>query len=137
VQPGDRVVYTVWFTNTGSVNILQARISDAIPNDTTYLPGSASSNGTLTMPIGDPLVSVMDPLTPGQVFTLTFTVIVNQAPQAAQIVNLAVVDALNIDPPDPSLILRVDAGVNGIPDIIGGALRKTSYLPVDPHALGD
>ncbi|HET7089512.1 MAG TPA: hypothetical protein VFL17_12760 [Anaerolineae bacterium] len=135
VQPGDRIVYTVWFTNTGAVDILQARISDVIPNDTTYLPGSASSNGSLT--IGNPLVSVMDPLTPGQVFTLTFTVIVNQTPQATQIVNLAIINALNIDPPDPSLILLVDTGGTAIPDIIGSAPRKTIYLPVRPPDLGD
>ena len=135
VQPRDRVVYTVWFTNTGPVDILQARISDAIPNDTTYLPGTASSNGSLT--IGNPLVSVKDPLTPGQVFTLTFTVIVNPAPQGPQIENCAVIDALNIDPPDPCLVLLVDLGSNGIPDIIGAAPRKIVYLPVRPRDLGD
>lgn len=135
VQPGDRVVYTVWFTNTGPVDILQARISDAIPNDTTYLPGSASSNGSLT--IGNPLVSVKDPLTPGQVFTLTFTVIVNQAPQAPQIENCAVIDALNVDPPDACLVLLVDLGSNAIPDIIGAAPRKIVYPPIRPRDLGD
>jgi len=133
VQPGDRVVYTVWLTNTGASSIVQARISDAIPNDTTYLPGSASSNGSLT--IGNPLVAVKNPLLRGEVFTLTFTVIVNQAPQDLRIVNLAVVDALNIDPPDPTLILLVDADGNGIPDIIEGASRI--YLPIVLRALGD
>ena len=133
VQPGDRVVYTVWLTNTGVSSIVQARISDAIPNDTTYLPGSASSNGSLT--IGNPLVSVKNPVVRGEVFTLTFTVIVNQAPQAMRIINLAVIDALNIDPPDPSLILLVDADGNGIPDIIEGASRI--YLPIVLRALGD
>ena len=137
VQPGDRVVYTVWFTNTGESRIVQARIRDAIPGDTMYLPGSASSNGSLTV---DPLVSVasvMDPLTPGEALTLTFAVIVNPTPQALQIVNLAEIDALNIDPPDPSVVLLVDSDGNGIPDIIEGAPRKRIYLPIVLRALGD
>jgi len=135
VQPGDRVVYTVWMTNTGQSDIWQSAITDTIPLDTTYVRGSASSNGSLFE--GDPLVASLDRLTPGQVFTLSFTVIVNQAPIGLEIVNIGVVQAANIDPPDPVLILMVDANGNGIPDIIEGALRHRVYLPVILRGFGD
>lgn len=135
VQPGDRVAYSVWFTNTGTVDVLQASIRDAIPGDTTYVPGSASSNGGLT--IGNPLVAVMDRLPPGQVFTLTFTVIVNQQPEGLEIINQAIIEAANIDPPDPTVVLLVDANRNGIPDIIESTPRYFFYLPVILQSSGD
>lgn len=134
VQPGDRVEYTVWVTNTGASDVLVTTISDTIPNDTTYVPGSAVSNGQLI--VGNPLVATMDRLGAGQVFTLTFTVIVDQMPVALEIVNLAMIDALNIDLPDPSLVLFVDANKNGIPDIMECTSRYCSYLPVVLRSSG-
>jgi uncharacterized repeat protein (TIGR01451 family) len=124
VQPGDRIVYTVLITNTGVVAAQQVTISDTIPNDTTYVPGSASSNGTLT--VGNPILAVMNPLQPGNVFTLSFTVIVNQNPVGLEIVNRAVIQAQGVDPPDPIVVLLVDANGNGIPDI----MEPRYYLPI-------
>ena len=128
VQPGDRIVYTVLITNTGPGAAQQVTISDTIPTDTTYVPGSASSNGTLT--VGNPLLAGMNPLQAGGVFTLSFTVIVNQNPVGFEIVNQAGIQAQGVDPPDPVVILLVDANGNGIPDIIENALRSRLYLPI-------
>ena len=135
VMPGDRVVYTVWMTNTGQSEILQASITDLIPSDMTYVPGSASTNGRLTP--GNPLGAFMDRVSPGQVLTLTFTVIVNQEPAQLEIVNTGVIQAANIDPPDPIVTLLLDADGNGIPDIIETAPKYRVYLPIIMQDFGD
>jgi hypothetical protein len=57
-------------------------------------------------------------------------VIVNQEPQALEIINLALAQAQNIDPLDPSVTLLVDADRDGIPDIIEQEQQKFIYLPI-------
>jgi uncharacterized repeat protein (TIGR01451 family) len=125
VQPGDRIVYTVLVTNTGVVQAPNLFITDTIPVDTVYLPGTASSNGTL-LSVGSTIVARMDPLLPGNVFSLTFTVILSQQPTLPEVFNQAIIIGQNGDPPDPSVVLLVDSDGDGIPDIM---LRKL-YLPI-------
>lgn len=122
VRPGDRIAYTVQVTNTGQINASAVTISDTIPTGTTYLPGTASSNGVLI--VGNPMIAVMDPLLPGQVLSLTFTVIVNQQPTGSLINNCAVISSLSADPPDPACVTYV------VNDIIIEVTDHRLYLPV-------
>ncbi|HJW84761.1 MAG TPA: hypothetical protein VJ754_10695, partial [Anaerolineae bacterium] len=136
VVPGDRVVYTVLVTNTGQADGVGLVISDTIPIDTTYVPNSAASNGTLVE--GNPIVASLDVLQPGQVLSLTFAIIVNQPPLGPLINNLAIVQAQNFDPPDPLVTLLVDSNGNGIPDIIENAPGyRRYYLPLIMRDFGD
>jgi uncharacterized repeat protein (TIGR01451 family) len=134
--PGDRVVYTVLVTDTGQADGVGLVIRDKIPDDTTYVPNSAASNGTLV--VGNPIVASMDVLQPGQVLSLTFAIIVNPPPLDPQIDNLAIVQAQNFDPPDPLLTLLVDSDGDGIPDIIENAPGYSRYyLPLIMRDFGD
>ena len=142
VRPGDRIKYTVLVTNTGQVDVLQTIITDTLPNDTTFVPGSASSNGQLI--VSDPttapitITATLNQLSPGGVFSLTFSVIVNQVPDGVRIVNEALIWALNVDPPDPPpVVLVVASNQNTITDIIGGAPRYPIYLPFILRDSGD
>jgi uncharacterized repeat protein (TIGR01451 family) len=136
-MPGDRVVYTVLVTNTGTIDIAGMTISDTIPVDTTYVPNSAATNGN-TLSISNTIVAGRDPLQPGQVFSLTFAVIVNPTPVGLEIDNLAIVRAPSIDPPDPFVRLLLDSNGNGIPDIIENAPGFTQfYLPIMLQDFGD
>jgi len=128
VMPGDRIQYTVLFTNTGQADILGAVISDTIPVDTAYLPGSASPGAQI---IGQDVVITRSQLSAGQVLPLTFTVVVNISPTGMTIDNLAVIWSQTIDPPDPFVQLLLDSNGNGIPDIIENAPGLYRYyLPV-------
>lgn len=127
VQPGDRIVYTVLITNSGQSDAREVVITDPIPLDTVFLPGTAQTNGQLTS-IGQTVAAVMDKLFPGDIFSLTFTVILRQNPDELEIVNEAIVLAQGSDPPDPSVLLWVDSDGNGIPDIMEVTLKY--YLPI-------
>lgn len=125
VLPGDRIAYTVLVTNTGTTPALNVFITDVIPVDTVYLPGSASTNGTL-LSVGPTVAARMNQLTSGNVFSLTFTVILSQQPTLPEVLNTARVIAQNGDPPDPTVVLLVDSDGDGIPDI----MLKKNYLPI-------
>jgi uncharacterized repeat protein (TIGR01451 family) len=45
--PGDTVTYAINFTSSGSVDALQVVVVDPVPNDTQYVPGSATGNGAV------------------------------------------------------------------------------------------
>lgn len=46
VKPGEVLEYTITFTNTGSETAKEVKITDLIPANTTYVPGSLKINGT-------------------------------------------------------------------------------------------
>ena len=50
-QPGEEIIYTVNYNNTGSEAAKDVKITDPIPAGTTYIPGSASEVGVLTFSI--------------------------------------------------------------------------------------
>ncbi len=126
VRPGDRIAYTILVTNTGSVNAQQVLISDTVPISTTVVFNTAATNGTWIIS-NTTFVAVMNPLTPGQVFSMTFTVqVVNQAPVGSHIVNCAIISAQGADPPDPPCVTHTVSG------IIAGAPGYFTrlYLPI-------
>ena len=130
VRPGDRIAYTILVTNTGQVDALGATISDTIPSGTLYVPDSAATNGD-SLTTGNPILAIMNRLMPSQVFSLTFTVLVGQQPVGTPIVNCAIIQAQNADPPDPPCVRHV------INVIIRSASGPSIYLPIILQTLGD
>lgn len=51
VQPGEEIIYTLTYANTGTEAAKDVTISDPIPAGTAYIPGSASETGDLTFSI--------------------------------------------------------------------------------------
>jgi uncharacterized repeat protein (TIGR01451 family) len=98
LYPGDEVLYTIYLTNSLSVEQTSVVITDAIPSGTTYVPGSAmSSQGTISGP--DPLVVHVGTLAARQVVTFTFRVLVNADALGQTIQNYAQADSDQQDPP--------------------------------------
>jgi len=51
VQPGEEIIYTLNYSNSGTEGAKDVVISDPIPEGTAYLPGSASEAGEVTFSI--------------------------------------------------------------------------------------
>ena len=51
VQPGEEIIYTLNYSNSGTEAAKDVVISDPIPEGTAYLPGSASEAGEVTFSI--------------------------------------------------------------------------------------
>jgi len=51
VQPGDEIIYTLSYVNSGTEAATDVVLSDPIPAGTAYIPGSASEIGDLTFSI--------------------------------------------------------------------------------------
>ena len=51
VQPGDEIIYTLSYVNSGNEAATDVKISDPIPAGTVYIPGSASEAAELTFSI--------------------------------------------------------------------------------------
>jgi uncharacterized repeat protein (TIGR01451 family) len=50
-QPGDEIIYTITYNNTGTEAATDVVVSDPIPEGTAYIPGSATEAGDLTFSI--------------------------------------------------------------------------------------
>lgn len=100
---GEIITYTITFTNVGNANADSITITDPIPNGTSYVVGSITSNVAFT---GTPLttITLTNSLAPGQSVTLSYNVRVttaipnpNPIPNTAT-VNYTFVPALGLNP---------------------------------------
>ncbi|MGG5462106.1 DUF7507 domain-containing protein [Clostridium sp. B9] len=106
---GDELTYTITFTPEGNVDAENVVITDTIPNDTTYVPGSINSNVAFT---GDPTsqINLINPVAPGETVTVTFRVSVDAVPIPNPIPNTATVDyEYVVDPADPLVSVNIDS----------------------------
>lgn len=76
VKPGDTITYQVCFSNSGNGNAVNAVLTDPIPVNTTYVPGSATGGGTYAAATKT-LTWKKDPLAPNEKICGTFQVKVN------------------------------------------------------------
>jgi len=107
IRDGDRAYYTVSMTNKGNVSLNGVKVSDKIPVGSTYIPGSASSNGD-SLTVGNPITATKNVLPVGQTFQLKFTVLAAPTPGQTSIINKAVVTTSTINPPDPAVSLKIE-----------------------------
>lgn len=92
IQPGDTLTYTIFITNTGSLTATGGVISDSLPVNTSFVPGSLSLNpegagsvGTIPPTLASGLI-----ITPNQSVSVSYAVTVNSPlPDQTQIVNTA------------------------------------------------
>jgi uncharacterized repeat protein (TIGR01451 family) len=79
LQPTERLTYTIRVTNTSSLTVTNALVSDTLPANTTFVPGSISLTPPGAGTEGSEPPSLASDLTvnPSQAVTVTFAVTVN------------------------------------------------------------
>ena len=91
VYEGDKLLYTISYTNT-SYNLVDVKITDEIPEYTTYVDGSADNGGTFA---NGEVVWEIEDVQPWTTVTVAFMVTVDENIGAITIENKAVVNAGN------------------------------------------
>ena len=71
IAPGSTLTFTVWVTNTASIELTSIMISNTIPSDLNIVPGTISDGG---MRLGNIVRWDLDNLTPGASHALTYTI---------------------------------------------------------------
>lgn len=123
IQPGERITYTVSVTNTSSLTATGGIISDTVPVNTTFVPGSIKLNpsGAGTEGVTPPTLASNLTIGAGQSVSVTYAVTVN-TPLANQtrIVNTASVTSSEVSSPQTSVVTDT---VTSAPVL---AIQKTS-----------
>jgi len=129
IMPGQRITYTITYSNAGELPLTDLVISDAVPISTTYVSGSIFGAGADD---SDPthLRWTIPTLAPGAWGTVGFVVLVNHVADGSILRNQAVARAAEIDLESSQETVHTVV----IPEII---LRKTADPPggrfVAPH----
>jgi uncharacterized repeat protein (TIGR01451 family) len=129
VNPGDTLTYTISVKNNGPATSIQ--VSDPLPVDTVYVPGSAtggaiydSANNRVTFQLGT--------LGTGQTATFSFQAKINPAPlQSSTIQNMA---TLTYGSSAFPALLSASTLVAGTPDL-SGSIYAASPAQVGPNGL--
>lgn len=100
---GDVLTYTLTLKNSGNVPANNVVVTDVIPADTTYVPGSVGASVPFT---GDPTstINLTNPIPAGGTVTITFKVkLNNSAPVTNPVPNSASVNyTYTVDPANPN-----------------------------------
>ncbi|MBP9072110.1 MAG: DUF11 domain-containing protein, partial [Caldilineaceae bacterium] len=97
LEPRDLLRYTLVLTNSGNTAATGTVVTDSIPANTTYVPGSATtSQGTISGP--NPLVWTLGSVAPKAVITMSFVVSVHVVTNGTTLYNAATVDAVETQP---------------------------------------
>jgi uncharacterized repeat protein (TIGR01451 family) len=77
-EPGDRIVYTIAFSNVSSMNLTQPSISDTLPAGLVYAPGTSRRDGNAVEPQvnGQTLTWTIPSFPPGSAHTISYATIV-------------------------------------------------------------
>ncbi|MGL4850747.1 MAG: DUF7507 domain-containing protein, partial [Clostridium sp.] len=131
---GDTVTYTVNLRNTGNVNANDVTLTDIIPNDTSFVLGSVTVNGTPFSSVNPQNGVPIGTIAPNGTSVVTFKVTILKIPNPNPIPNKATVNySYTVDPSNPNSVNKtnesntVTTAVNqGIVDpATGGLIKET------------
>jgi len=106
-DPGEELLYTITIENTGTGTSTNTILTEDIPANTTYVPGSATLNGNPIADVNDTLPFVspdggsVGNIAPGGTATVTFRVTINDPlpPEVTEINNIATVTSDEVRTP--------------------------------------
>ena len=100
------ITYTVVVQNNGNTTANTVTLTDLVPEGTAFIPNSVTING-VSVPGADPNVGIpLNSITPSEIVTVTFQVIVQSIPSVNPISNTARIDYTFIADPTAPIISR-------------------------------
>ncbi len=105
--PGDIISYTIVVSNSGTANATGGVISDTLPVNTSFVPGSVQLNPAGAGVVGNTLPTLVSGLTitANQRITVSYAVTINTPlPNQTQIVNTASVTSSEVSEPQSSTV---------------------------------
>ncbi|MFJ8215455.1 cell surface protein [Bacillus cereus] len=105
-SPNGTITYTVVVRNNGNTTANTVTLTDLVPEGTVFIPNSVNING-VSAPGADPNIGIsLNSITPSEIVTVTFQVIVQSIPSVNPISNTARIDYTFIADPNAPIISR-------------------------------
>ncbi|HDX9629516.1 TPA: DUF11 domain-containing protein [Bacillus cereus] len=100
------ITYTVVVQNNGNTTANTVTLTDLVPEGTAFIPNSVNIND-VSAPGADPNIGIsLNSITPSEIVTVTFQVIVQSIPSVNPISNIARIDYTFIADPNAPIISR-------------------------------
>ena len=125
---GDRVVFTLTFSNLGTSTLTNARVIDTLPNGLAYAPGTGRVDGASVEPkvSGRQLIWILPALAPNDPHKIVYATAVAPGAQAATLTNLVVVAAQQAN--GSTVSAQATADVQIIAGVFGNSLTITGRV---------
>ncbi|MEG0794312.1 MAG: hypothetical protein RSG95_00770 [Bacilli bacterium] len=134
---GDILTYTITLKNTGNVSANNVIVTDILPNGTTYIPFSTTSNLPFS---GDPTstITLTGPITPNTTATISFKAKVTSLPLINPIPNKSTVSyTFTVDPSKPNGIVSNGESNTVYTNIIKAEATTTKTADKNISYIGD
>ncbi|WP_144501919.1 DUF7507 domain-containing protein [Bacillus thuringiensis] len=131
------ITYTVVVQNNGNTTANTVTLTDLVPEGTTFIPNSVTING-VSVPGADPNVGIpLNSITPSEIITVTFQVIVQSIPSVNPISNTARIDYTFIADPTAPIISRTITSNPAFTQISDATILSLKAVNASQTTTGD
>ncbi|PHG66194.1 DUF7507 domain-containing protein [Bacillus toyonensis] len=131
------VTYTVVVQNNGNTTANTVTLTDLVPEGTAFIPNSVTIN-SVSVPDADPNVGIpLNSITPSEIVTVTFQVIVQSIPSVNPISNTARIDYTFIADPTTPIISRTITSNPAFTQISDATILSLKAVNAQQATTGD
>ncbi|WP_434166568.1 DUF7507 domain-containing protein [Bacillus thuringiensis] len=131
------ITYTVVVQNNGNTTANTVTLTDLVPEGTAFIPNSVTINGA-SVPGADPNVGIsLNSITPSEIVTVTFQVIVQSIPSLNPISNTARIDYTFIADPTATIISRTITSNPAFTQILDATILSLKAVNAQQATTGD
>ncbi|MGG1147351.1 DUF7507 domain-containing protein [Bacillus wiedmannii] len=131
------ITYTVVVQNNGNTTANTVTLTDLVPEGTAFIPNSVTING-VSAPGADPNVGIsLNAITPSEIVTVTFQVIVQSIPSVNPISNIARIDYTFIADPTAPIISRTITSNPAFTQISDANILSLKAVNAEQATTGD
>ncbi|MBK4740108.1 DUF7507 domain-containing protein [Bacillus cereus] len=131
------ITYTVVVQNNGNTTANTVTLTDLVPEGTAFIPNSVTINN-VSVPDADPNVGIpLNSITPSEIVTITFQVIVQSIPRVNPISNTARIDYTFIADPTAPIISRTITSNPAFTQISDATILSLKAVNAQQATTGD